>query len=397
MRCTRALSVAALPVVLAASVLAAGPAGAAPAPAAPSPISSFSAKTMAGGLFSPLSFAVAPNGDAYVSQNFIGVLTKVSAKGGQKVVAGAPMGDEIGAVSFRNNTVYYYQGSQPAGTALLMRMPVGGTPTPLGDLGAHEATANPDQGTTYGFVGLNQDCLDQVDPSGPAGPPVYQGIVDSHPYASVATAAGVYVADAGGNDIVKVAYDGTVTTVAVLPPAAPITITADLAAGAGFPDCTVGAQYRFEGVPTDVEVGPGGWLYVTSLPGGPEDPSLGARGTVVRVNPATGAVQTVATGLVGPTGLAVDAATGVMLVAELFGGPTGRGQVSALLPSSGSTPATPVGALPVSSPAAVEIAGGAVYVSKDAFVSDATGAPQKIGKLVRVSVSGAAAAFRPAA
>ena len=54
------------------------------------------------------------------------------------------------------------------------------------------------------------------------------------------------------------------------------------------PACVVGEEYAFEPVPTDVEFGPDGWLYVSSLPGGPEDASLGARGAVFRVNPWTG-------------------------------------------------------------------------------------------------------------
>ena len=37
--------------------------------------------------------------------------------------------------------------------------------------------------------------------------------------------------------------------------------------------------------------GPDGRLYVTSLPGGPEDPSLGARGAIFRVTPSTGSAK----------------------------------------------------------------------------------------------------------
>lgn len=49
--------------------------------------------------------------------------------------------------------------------------------------------------------------------------------------------------------------------------------------------CVVGHEYAFEPMPTDVEIGPDGWLYVSSFPGGPEDPSLGARGAIFRINP----------------------------------------------------------------------------------------------------------------
>jgi hypothetical protein len=82
------------------------------------------------------------------------------------------------------------------------------------------------------------------------------------------------------------------------------------------PDCA-GATYNFEAVPTDVEVR-GGYLFVTTLPGGPEDPSLGARGKVYRVNPRTGDVKEIASGLLGATNLALKG--GKIYVAELFGG-----------------------------------------------------------------------------
>ena len=45
-----------------------------------------------------------------------------------------------------------------------------------------------------------------------------------------------------------------------------------------------GVTYRFEPVPTDVERDPHGNLWVSSLPGGPEDDSLGARGSVYKIS-----------------------------------------------------------------------------------------------------------------
>ena len=64
-------------------------------------------------------------------------------------------------------------------------------------------------------------------------------------------------------------------------------MTKALAGQFGMPGCVVGHKFWFEPVPTDVEVH-GGMLYVTTLPGGPEDPSLGARGRVYTVDPDTG-------------------------------------------------------------------------------------------------------------
>ena len=88
-------------------------------------------------------------------------------------------------------------------------------------------------------------------------------------------------------------------------PRQPSTITAEAAAGLGLPDCVVGAVYNFEAVPTDVEVAANGRLIVSLLPGGPEDPSLGARGSVVSVNPRNGNATKLATGLLGGTNVAL--------------------------------------------------------------------------------------------
>ena len=81
----------------------------------------------------------------------------------------------------------------------------------------------------------------------------------------------------------------------------------------------MGLDYWFEPVPTDVELGPDGWLYVSSLPGGPEDGSLGAQGRVYKVNPKTGKVKIVADGFISTVDVAV-ASNGDVYVAELFTG-----------------------------------------------------------------------------
>lgn len=261
-------------------------------------------------------------------------------------------------------------------------MPAGGPPAPLADLAAYESMANPDQVNSYGFVDLPQSCLDQFDPAAPTGPASYSGQIDTHPYASLPLKDAVYVADAGANAILRVGYDGTVSTAAVLPASDPIMVTPEIAAGVGFPACSAGYGYRFEPVPTDVEQGGDGWLYVTSLPGGPEDASLGARGAVYRFQPATAEVQFVAGGFVGATDLAVSKRTGVIAVTELFGGPNGTGQVSVFHP----TLTDRVLRLPVTSPSAIELAGTSVYVTTNSFVADATGAPKPIGKVLKLSV-----------
>lgn len=356
-------------------------------------------RTLASDLRGPLSLAVDNRGTSYVSQNFASpetpespalpsTLERITRSGEQTTVASSD-DQEIGAVSTRHGDVYFAQGDQPTAVFSLYQLNPGGEPIQLADLGAYEAEKNPDQVNRYGFTDLDEECLAQFPPP-PPGPPnpetpppaVYNGIVDTHVYASAATRDAVYVADAGANDILRVGLDGSVSTVAVLPPLAPVPAPASLVEQLGYPDCAAGAGYVFEPVPTDVEIGPDGWLYVTLLPGGPEDPSLGARGSVVKVDPGTGEVVTVATGFAGATGLAIDRKTGTIAVAEMFGGPEGTGQVSVVLPGT-DTAAT---SYPVVSPAAIELRNNRVYLTYNAAVFGETG-PEP-GSLAVVKLTG---------
>jgi sugar lactone lactonase YvrE len=171
---------------------------------------------------------------------------------------------------------------------------------------------------------LPETCFITVPAKFPAEgqPPTYTGIVESHPYASTQAADGTtYVADAAGNAVLAVKA-GAVRTVAVLPHKT-LRVDAEFAEQAEMPSCAVGRLYRFEPVPTDVEIGPDGLLYVSTLPGGPEDGSLGAGASVYRITPSTGSTSRLATGLVSATGLAVSPG-GDVFVSELFGGRIAR-------------------------------------------------------------------------
>ena len=118
-----------------------------------------------------------------------------------------------------------------------------------------------------------------------------------------------------------------------------------------------GSTFIAEPVPTDVEIGPGGNLYVSTLPGGPEDPSLGARGSVYKVSPWGGKVKQIATGFLGATNLAVSP-WGQIYVSELFGD-----RVSQVVNGG---PA-PVASVP--SPSGLEWSNGKLYVGSDTFGS----------------------------
>ena len=179
---------------------------------------------------------------------------------------------------------------------------------------AYEEKANPDQVNQYGIANA-PDCAKQFLGDQAS----YTGVIDSHAFSVAAYKNGSWlVADAAGNDIVKFDRKGHPSTVAVLPPQ-PLKITADFIAAAGLPpeaaSCLVGLTYNFEPVPTDVEVGRNGYLYVSTLAGGPE---AGARSSVYRVNPRNGHSKLIATGFAGATNLALY--KGKIYVAELFAG-----------------------------------------------------------------------------
>ena len=105
-------------------------------------------------------------------------------------------------------------------------------------------------------------------------------------------------------------------------------------------------------MPTDVEVGPNGTFWVSTLPGGPEDPSVGARGSVYLVNPATGSSSRLATGFAAATNIGV-AEDGTTYVAELFGG-----KISKVTRNGAVSTFTTVG-----TPLSVEIHGAFVYAA----------------------------------
>jgi hypothetical protein len=182
-------------------------------------------------------------------------------------------------------------------------------------LSDYEKSENPDGHVHYGITNPTQCQVDAFEKLGV--PASYKGIKDSHPYAVTEWADSWVVADAGGNSLLRVGQNGRIRTLAVLP-RQPVKITQAMATANKLPSCVVGATYAFEPVPTDVEVGPNGWLYVTTLPGGPEGPSAGARGSVYLVNPWNGHSYRIATGFAGATNLAIAGRT--IYVAELFAG-----------------------------------------------------------------------------
>lgn len=317
---------------------------------------------VADGLVTPLSLDISWSGTAWFSQNFAGLLMRARPGQPARPVYQAPDGAELGAVSFHRGVVTFATTSADGTETALMTRNRRGHVRTLASLSDHEVSSNPDGDAVYGVTDLAPSCEEEW-PADMLGPPSYTGIVESHPYASLTVRRGTrYVADAAGNTIVAVAKGGSVSTAAVLPPQ-PAEITAEAASMLGIPECAVGHTYNFEPVPTDVEKGRGGQLYVTLLPGGPEDPSLGARASVWKVNPHTGASRRVAKGLLGATGLAV-AHNGDLYVAELFNNRIAR------IPRGSSRPTRWRNA---TMPGDVEIGKGDVWATRQVLVEPPAG------------------------
>ena len=311
-------------------------------------------------------FQVALNrGHVYYTDGFAGTVSKVSP-GADKVVASIQ--GEIAGVEFTpDGKTMAFSSSSETGTSLTIRR--SGKPDVVADLGRYEQTKNPDGRVTYGILKNGSKCAaDYVTEAFQTEAGTYQGVKDSHPYQVEYLGRGAWaVAEAGGNTILKVDKWGHVSTLAVLPRQTIKFTAAHVAALENAPSCLKNVVYAFEPVPTDVERTKDGKLLVSTLPGGPEGPTLGARGSVYKVWPS-GHARRVATGFLGATNVAVDHA-GTIFVTELFGNRISKiskwGKVSK--------------AVTVDRPVAVEVTRHYLYVG---VITDfETGAP---GRVVRI-------------
>lgn len=276
-------------------------------------------QTVATGLLTPLSVAMAPKGEIYFSQNFAGKLDIVGPDRKVKTIFSAQ--GEVGAVSVRGARVTFAVTAQ---TSTLRKMERGKVST-TANLSAYETKYNPDGKQTYGVPDLPASCVKQVPKQ--YLPISYKGMNDnSHPYATYYDGHNTYVADAGANTILKVTDSGKISTVAVLPPVPQKITAADVQSQPGLPTCLIGHTFYAEGVPTGITMSPKGQLLVSQLPGG-----FGHDGSVWQINPRTGAKKAIAKGLGGITSISVSPG-GQIYLTSLFAGQVLR------LPACGGKP-----------------------------------------------------------
>lgn len=348
--------------------------------------------TLAQGLGLPLSLAVGTNKSVLYTHTLfgeppVGKLSRIDRDGSitdvyerkDWDVAGV---ETRGATTFFLESVGAGQGVPENLQGFLKSIKGNGEVKDIADLAAHERKHNPDGTQHYGFgPEISDECVKDWPK---AFPPKYTGGVDSHPYATAVQGNTVYVADAGMNAILKVnAVSGDVSTLAVLPPR-PAVVPAGLKfpidmMGGTFtvPDCVVGHEFAFEAVPTDVEIGPDGWLYVSTLPGGPEDASLGERGAIFKVNPWTGTTRVWAENLLGPTGIAVSG-RGDVYAALMFGNEIVRIDARTRQQTQ---------FLAESTPGAVEIQGRTLYATVNALPDFAAPPPPaSLGRVIKAEI-----------
>jgi hypothetical protein len=276
-------------------------------------------KTLSSSYLAPLQFAVAGK-QVFVADSFTSTLNLI---GHQTPLATGPdpsTGGDIAGVAvdpIGRSLAYTSSNGDHSRTTLTIVHP--GAKSVVADLSKFERTRNPDRRVTYGITGYLSASVKSCVlaslaaggvPGADQGKTFYTGQVDSHPYAVTSIGNGSWaVADAGGNDVLKVDRWGRVSLIAVLP-AQPVKITQTVIDENGLPSCALGLTYKSEAVPTDVEVGPHGALYLTTLPGG----LAGNPGSVYKIDRGAHAVRRIATGFAEATNLALDPRGGIYVV-----------------------------------------------------------------------------------
>jgi sugar lactone lactonase YvrE len=249
--------------LMTAVVAAAPPAMAAPPPLPPG------ISVLAGGFVNPAHVSFGPHGTLFVADMATGSVTRIMLRtGAQKVVGtglGLSAGVDVDGAGRIFATSVLGDPETEAAPARLVRIGQHGHITVKADLLAWELKHNPD--------GQSQ-AVDSL----------------SNPYGVLALPHRVIVADAGANDLIEVRSDGRLRTLTVFP---------NFTDGecATRPENTPGT-FGCDAVPTDVEMGPDGYLYVSGL-------GAFAQGHIYKVNARTGKIVRTWGGLPPLTGLAI--------------------------------------------------------------------------------------------
>jgi hypothetical protein len=243
------------------------------------------------------------------------------------------------------------RGQLPAAAARmagLFRMGRGGRLTRIADLGAFEATANPDAAQPGATVDTNPNSVDATNPRR------------------------IVVADAGGNDLVRVTPAGRASVLATFP-----FTSAPAPDVAGAPPATPGTTIPVQPVPTSVVRGRDGAYYVGELTGFPF-PARAAR--VWRV-PVAGTPTVFAKGLTQVTDVAFgpDRSLYVLEIATSpMVGPPSRGALIRIPPGGKGKPRQ-IAAGRLDNPT------GLVIDRRYAYVSNRGASPGK-GQVLRITL-----------
>ena len=281
-----------------------------------------SPKVLNSSVIAPFGMAISGQ-DVWYTDGFVGTVNKIS-KGTDKVVTTGPQPEVAGIDVIRGGATYAFTSSNDDHSSTSLTIRSKGRPDVVADLSGYEKKANPDKRATYGIVSGGQElqtrrarCL------------LHEELPDPRDLQGTGRLPPVCRRLPRGRGVGRGRRRGQRH-----PPRRPSRARVDdrgSAATAGHPDGQAGRRhggallhgrsdsYNFEPVPTDVERGQHGKLWVSTLPGGPEDPSLGARGSVYTVNPWKHSAPRMATGFLGATDLALGQ-DGAVYVAELFGG-----------------------------------------------------------------------------
>jgi len=229
-------------------------------------------------------------------------------------------------------------------------------PTVIADFPAYEAAHNPDHGAGRG--------------ARYGDPPI-----DSDPYALTPYRGGFAVADAAGNDLLRVDRNGRISTLAVFPTQT-VRISSSVAHAIGAPTGT--RSLVVQSVPTSVAVGPDGALYVGELTGIPFQPGT-AR--IWRVVPGH-RPSIYASGFTTISDLAFQGKDLLVLEIAARGllDPTSPGALIRVAPSGRRTLVASTG---LTAPTGIAVAGRSIYVSNNGLFPGS--GPGRHGELVRIA------------